>query len=783
VMESESVTQAPPPLEEPTPPDESTYEEAPVTQPEDGTLQPEPYSEEVATELADGEEVYTEGSVEQVAPEGLRGSEVYAEDAGVVADPEVEDLEAEATGDPMVEEIPGEELPSEPMPGDPTTPADVSANQGYGDPYSAPPQEIEGLTPEEAQGPGYETDEVPPAETEQAELLDPTLVPATGDDFVFNGDMSAWSEPGTPEEWEPWVPPTPPSPESMTSMGCCTDWGNVEAEWAETGGQLAEYTEPEQDLSSMVGPGHKLDVHWAYQGDTNYCGLYSVNSVLSEQFGQPVDINEMVNRAAANGWLVFENGEVKGIKPEHIDDVFASYGVGSHNFGGPGAAPVGDGDAWQALNDALTNDQRVVVGVDGGEFDRGGDEGVPGTLDMDHFVAVTGVDYAKGVVTMNDSARSAGLEVPLSVFLESWRDSNFSMTVTDASIQGDNSAQPPEGAQLAPDAPDFAMLGMTLHPTPGVADPADAMPLSAMPEEGVASTGSWWSSATSPTECCVVPEAVTQMPPEEQPAPLEFADASGEKYALAGMDTTGNGQSDLAGMDANGDDQVDTWVFDTTGNGCCDLMYIDGDGDGQPDSISYARDTEGTWAEPLPLETCLNCSLPGQEPGSPLVVAPGVDTPQLDALASIGTPLDPGAISGQPGPMGDDETHRLRASLVSSAELVGPTEQQVTALTTADMWWLRPPESYSPGYVVGEKVAATWPDMPRVPSGPIGQPTAARDALFNAYNTGPTLASISGQMNAQTLNATLMGPPNTLAAYTSSSGTRFYAPGDLPLGP
>ena len=84
---------------------------------------------------------------------------------------------------------------------------------------------------------------------------------------------------------------------------------------------------------------------------------------------------------------------MKGIRPADIDDVLASYGVGSRNFGGPGV-PVSDGEAWQALNDAMVNNQRVVFGVDGKEFDqlRNVGEGI----DMDHFVVVTGVDYGRG---------------------------------------------------------------------------------------------------------------------------------------------------------------------------------------------------------------------------------------------------------------------------------------------------------------------------------------------------------------------------------------------------
>ena len=215
-----------------------------------------------------------------------------------------------------------------------------------------------------------------------------------------------------------------------------------------------------------LGPGHTADVHWADQGDTQYCGLYSVRSILSELYGKPVDMDEMVQRATANGWFVYENGEVKGIRPRDIDDILASYGVGSTQFGGPEAGTVADRDAWNALNTALTNNQRVVVGVDGREFDQGRDVGTA-AIDMDHFVAVTGVDYGRGVVIVNDSARSAGLEIPLDVFFNSWRDSNFSLTITNTSMPGDGTAVPPVEGGPDPDAPGMTIVGTTLTPVPG----------------------------------------------------------------------------------------------------------------------------------------------------------------------------------------------------------------------------------------------------------------------------------------------------------------------------
>ena len=243
----------------------------------------------------------------------------------------------------------------------------------------------------------------------------------------------------------------------------------VEPEWAVAGEQALSVLPADGPMTGVFGPGRIADVHWDYQGQTNYCGLYSVRSIISELHGQKLDVNEMVNRAAANGWLVYDDaGQVKGIRPSHLDDIFASYGVGSRNFGGPENPAVSDTEAWHALNTALVNNQRVVFGVDGGEFDRVGEEGQG--IDFDHFVVVTGVDYDRGVVTINDSARSAGLEVPLDVFFNSWRDSNFSMTTTDLSMPGDGTARPPADGQLDPSRSDVTVLGTTVRgemPDPG----------------------------------------------------------------------------------------------------------------------------------------------------------------------------------------------------------------------------------------------------------------------------------------------------------------------------
>ena len=208
-----------------------------------------------------------------------------------------------------------------------------------------------------------------------------------------------------------------------------------------------------------MGPGHLADEYWGYQGQTNYCVLYSAASILGELYGTSVDMNEMVARADAQGWLVRDaSGEVKGVMEEHFDDLLASYGVPSHQ------RVEGEQGAWEDLNSALTNDQRVIVSVDSKEFDAGTNVGTD--TDSDHAVAVTGIDYARQVVIVNDSARSAGLEVPMSVFFEAWRDGGFHLTVTDTAMPQGEGAVPPAGSSgLRADAPGYAVMPFTLHLT------------------------------------------------------------------------------------------------------------------------------------------------------------------------------------------------------------------------------------------------------------------------------------------------------------------------------
>lgn len=675
VYEAESAYEPTPPAEPPAPSYEPppAYEEAAVYEEVPPAEPPSPSYEETVPEVPSLDETSTYDT--HVAPEPAEGPAAYDQQA--FEDPTQAPPPPEPASQAELEEVAQEEFPAEqtvlyeaeyaapdvpapplegptdygphtdptsdrqtPPPTDPALPSEVQAEAMVVDPALA---ELEQaltpgeLVPSEAPfAPGAEAVPTPLMPAAPQPGLAPFLRPGQPmEPFVFEGDMAHWCQPGLPAEWEAWSPPSAPAQEVETDSGYSEEWGTLQPGWAIEGQAPFEVTEPERPLSSVIGPGHANDIYWADQGNTQYCALYSVRSIISELYGVQADPQEVVTRAAQNGWLEYDaNGQVEGVMSDNIDDILASYGV-------PSRATSGEEGAWQGLNDALVNNQRVVLSLDSKEVDQGTNVGdVVGGLDSDHAIAVTGIDYGRGVVIVNDSARSAGLEIPLDVFYESWRDSNFSMTITDIAAPGGGQASPPAGAeQPVEGAPGFALLGMTL--TPGLAQDAagsvgsastdfdtrdggsaieSATALAGLPAAPVDSVGDWWGTAAPIVECCAPMPAVSETGAVPG-APLNFVQQGGAASALPGVDANGDGVDDFVGLDANQDGRIDTWVADTTASGTGDTMYVDTDGDGLPDAVSSDPNGTGEWSAPVLLSSLT--ALPGQASSAQSPIPPG----------------------------------------------------------------------------------------------------------------------------------------------------------------
>jgi hypothetical protein len=571
----------PPPVEEPPPP---PVEEAPPPPPEEP---PEPPVDEAPPAPPEDPDADA-GSVEQRAASDAGPADTApADDAGGPDDhspvrPGQPGFEADDAGGPDDQ--------SPVRPGQPGFEADLldelPEDAETAEPTDAAPADDAGgpddQSPVRPGQPGFESsflDELPQddaAGDEQAADQSPFAPDQPGigeslDDigFVFEPtDMSCWCTEGLPEGWEPWTSPVEESPDSWTDHGYSTDWGVVEPDWAVAGEAPLTTVEPERLLSNavgapgdVVGPGHALDVYWRDQGDKNYCVLYSVHTVLAE-LQIPHDIDEMVQRATANGWFQYDDntGELQGIKLDDIDRVLASYGVGSHQIGGYDAddklVPVTESDAVQALNTALVNNHRVIVGVDGDEIASGRDD--LKDLDSNHVVAVSGIDYARRVVILNDSARGArgaGLEIPLDVFMDTWRDSNFSLTITDTSMPGDGTSSPPPDGGPNPDQPGISLIGTTLMPEPGpetgpidTGDPTTVMEPDPPPGPEPAPAPQPLGDEQDGQEGQVEAKKVTAEAPDG--ASAEHADGGLEGDGLARpMAVFGDLPADLAGID------------------------------------------------------------------------------------------------------------------------------------------------------------------------------------------------------------------------------------------
>lgn len=182
--------------------------------------------------------------------------------------------------------------------------------------------------------------------------------------------------------------------------------------------------DPNADPDKVSGDPISDMTHWEYQGDTGRCALYAQKFAIEAILDREIPIEELVSVAEENGW--FNEAQGGGTVTLNMDKLLEYYGI-SHE--------MSFDNSIDALEDALENGQKVIVGVDSGQIWYGEDNDIfsPATS-ADHAVEVIGIDRSDPdhpMVVLNDSGTPDGCGelVPMDVFENAWNAGDSQMIV------------------------------------------------------------------------------------------------------------------------------------------------------------------------------------------------------------------------------------------------------------------------------------------------------------------------------------------------------------------
>lgn len=171
---------------------------------------------------------------------------------------------------------------------------------------------------------------------------------------------------------------------------------------------------------------------WFLQRGSGYCVPASLTEVLSQVTGHRfADESVVVERFAALGNPVTGQGETLA----DAEMVLDSFGVESH---------VESDAAVADLEQYLDEGRAIVVGVNADEIWYGENTAANPTGRANHALLITGIDEARGVVTLSDPGHPDGnnKEVPLDVFKDAWADGENQLLVTDQPVTHDGVTTP-----------------------------------------------------------------------------------------------------------------------------------------------------------------------------------------------------------------------------------------------------------------------------------------------------------------------------------------------------
>jgi len=165
----------------------------------------------------------------------------------------------------------------------------------------------------------------------------------------------------------------------------------------------------------LVGDPAQYADDWFWQAFDGSCAPASVAMIYAHYTGQEVTDLEFIE--LANELQCWANGSGEGhpgMYPEGAVALLNEVGI-------PATVTYG---SMEALDEALAQGHGVLVAVDSDAIWYGEGDDI-----SDHMLAVAAIDYENGIVYLSDTGTPGGNmeQVPLSVFIDAWEDSNFTM--------------------------------------------------------------------------------------------------------------------------------------------------------------------------------------------------------------------------------------------------------------------------------------------------------------------------------------------------------------------
>jgi hypothetical protein len=185
---------------------------------------------------------------------------------------------------------------------------------------------------------------------------------------------------------------------------------------------FSRYTPSFSTEDNIAGDPEADGYWWNYQGAENSCAVVAQQGVLESILQRDLSRDELIELAEAKGWYDPEIGTMLN----DVGNILEEFDI-----------PVerGDGYEFSDLYRALTNGEKVIVGVNANELWSPIENPDGTTVQQDpagHAVWVTGLVARDGdvYVVMNDSGPMSGSneEIELKDFLNAWEDyGNFAV--------------------------------------------------------------------------------------------------------------------------------------------------------------------------------------------------------------------------------------------------------------------------------------------------------------------------------------------------------------------